>query len=251
MWDLNGKAAIVTGGSRGLGLSIAKALTKAGADVAIVYPPFESYPEERVTELRATGRRIHAYMADVTRADSVHAMVDQVVNDFGKIDILVNNAGKMTETLLLDMSEEEWDSIIDTDLKSVFLCCQAVLPHMVKSRKGTVINIASQLAYKGGRRLAHYAAAKAGVIALTKSLAQEVASYGITVNAVAPGPLVTDMTRPFMQDEEWLKAKENSVALGRLGTPDEVAPSVVFLASSAAQLYTGQTLLPNGGGVML
>jgi 3-oxoacyl-[acyl-carrier protein] reductase len=249
--ELQGKTAIVTGGGRGLGFSISKALSNAGANVAVIYPPFEARPEQQIRELRQAGVRASAYEADVTNKESVHIAFDNIADDFGNLDILVNNAGKMSETLLVDMEEQEWDSIIETDLKSVFLCCKAVLPHMLRNRSGVIINIASQLAYKGGRRLTHYAAAKAGVIAFTKSLALETAADGIRVNAIAPGPLVTDMTRPFMKDENWLKAKEESVAMGRLGTPEEVAPSVVFLASQAASLYTGQTLLPNAGGVML
>jgi 3-oxoacyl-[acyl-carrier protein] reductase len=170
LWELTGKVAVITGGSRGLGLSIANALTTVGTDVAIVYPPFESFPAEAVAKLGALGHRVRAYEADVTKSQSVNTMVQKVLDDFGQIDILVNNAGKMTETLLIEMSEEEWDDIITTDLRSVFLCCRAVVPHMIAQKKGAVINIASQIAYKGGPRLAHYAAAKAGVIALTKSL---------------------------------------------------------------------------------
>ncbi|MEX2460478.1 MAG: 3-oxoacyl-ACP reductase family protein [Paenibacillaceae bacterium] len=251
MFELTGKTAVVTGGSRGLGLSIIKALAVAGADVAIVYPPFESFPKEAVANLETSGYRVRAYEADVTKRESVDSMVQKIIEDFGQIDIWVNNAGKMSETLLVDMDEEEWDDILNTDLRSVFLCCRAVVPHMISRKQGSIINIASQIAYKGGVRLTHYSAAKAGVIALTKSLAQEVAPYGINVNAVAPGPLMTDMTRPFATDDNWLHNKERSVALGRLGTTDEVAPTIVFLASSAASLYIGQTLLPNGGGVML
>lgn len=248
---LKDKVAVVTGGGRGLGWSISKALVQSGAKLAIVYPPFESYPESKIEELRSLGNQAKAYEADVTDSQTVRKMIKQVVEDFGGIDILVNNAGKLRETSLIDMEEHEWDEIIDTDLKSVFICCKAVLPYMVEAKGGSIINIASQLGYKGGVGITHYSAAKAGVIAFTKSLAQEVISHGIRVNAVAPGPLVTDMTAPFIKDKDWLVQREKSVAIGRLGSPDEIAPTVVFLASPDASLYVGQTLLPNGGGVMI
>lgn len=248
---LKDKVAIVTGGSKGLGWSISKALAQSGVKVSIVYPPFEDYPESQIEELRSLGCDAKGYEADVTDRQSISKMAQQVVDDFGRIDILVNNAGKLNETLLIDMEEDEWDEILDTDLKGVFLCCKAVLPYMMEAKSGSIINIASQLGYKGGIGITHYSAAKAGVIAFTKSLAQEVISHGINVNAVAPGPLITDMTAPFRKDKDWLEQRERSVAIGRLGTPEEVAPTVVFLASPDAKLYVGQTLLPNGGGVMI
>lgn len=245
------KVAVITGGGRGLGWSISKALAQSGAKIAIVYPPFESYPKEKIEELRSLGRQAKGYEADVTNSQMIRKVIKRIVDDFGRIDILVNNAGKLSETLLIDMEEQEWNEILDTDLKSVFIVSKAVLPYMIEAKRGSIINIASQLGYKGGVGITHYSAAKAGVIAFTKSLAQEVIEYGIRVNAVAPGPLITDMTAPFMKDNNWLAQKEKSVAIGRLGTPDEIAPTVVFLASSDASLYVGQTLLPNGGGVMI
>ncbi len=245
------KVAVVTGGGRGLGWSISKALAQAGAKIAIVYPPFEPYPEQKMEELHSLGCQAKAYEADVTDSQTIKRRIQEIVEDFGGIDILVNNAGKLNETLLIDMEEHEWNEILDTDLKSVFIVSKAVLPYMMKAKNGAIINIASQLGYKGGVGITHYSAAKAGVIAFTKSLAQEVIPHGIRVNAVAPGPIVTDMTAPFIKDKDWLAQKESSVAIGRLGTPDEIAPTVVFLASADASLYVGQTLLPNGGGVMI
>lgn len=248
---LTDKVAVVTGGGRGLGWSISKAMAQVGAKIAIIYPPFEPYPEKKIEELHSLGCQAKAYEADVTDSQIIKKRIQEVVADFGRIDILVNNAGKLYETPLIEMEEQEWNEILDTDLKSVFIVSKAVLPYMIEAKGGAIINIASQLGYKGGVGITHYSAAKAGVIAFTKSLAQEVIQHGIRVNAVAPGPLVTDMTAPYRKDKDWLAQREKSIAIGRLGTPDEVAPTVVFLASADASLYVGQTLLPNGGGVMI
>jgi len=249
--DLKNEVAIVTGGSKGLGWSIAYELAKAGSNIAIIYSPNGNYPEDKVLKLRDMGGTAEAYKANVTNPVEIQKVFENVSEYFGKIDILVNNAGIMRETLLSKMTEEEWDLTIETNLKSVFLCCKNILPYFFSQKKGSIINVSSQLAYKGGKELTHYSASKAGIIAFTKSLAQEVAQEGIRVNAIAPGPLQTDMTKPFMDNTNWVQNKKESVALGRLGTTDEVAPTVVFLASSDASIYVGQTLLPNGGGVML
>ena len=251
MKKLAGRLAIVTGGGRGLGRSIALALAREGADLAIVYPPFDAKPDAVAAEIRALGCRAEPYQADVSDEAAVQRMVAAVLHDFGRIDILVNNAGKMIEKLLIATSVQEWDETLATDLRSVFLCCRSVLAGMMERKRGAIVNVASQIAYKGGLRLSHYAAAKAGVVALTKSLALEVAGYGIRVNAIAPGPILTDMLRDYMHDPEWIAAKERSIAIGRFLTAEEIAPSVVFLVSDDAAPFTGQTLLPNGGGVMI
>jgi 3-oxoacyl-[acyl-carrier protein] reductase len=248
--DLRNRAAIVTGAGRGLGRAIAICLAGAGADVAVNYPPFESVPAGVVREIEERGVRGYAVVGNVTRPADAEEMVKAVLDRFGRIDILVNNAGIMNEVPITELSYDAWDETIKVDLYGVFICTQAVLPHMVAARRGVIINVASQLAYSGGIGLAHYAAAKAGVVAFTKSLARELAPLGIRVNAIAPGPLDTDMTRRYAT-LEWRKAKEQSVALGRFAQPEEVGPTVAFLASDLASYYTGQTLLPNGGGIML
>jgi 3-oxoacyl-[acyl-carrier protein] reductase len=248
--DLRNRAAIVTGGGRGLGRAIAVCLAEAGANVAINYPPFEMSPDAVVAEIDARGVGGCAVIGDVTRPADAEEMVRAVLDRFGRIDILVNNAGIMNEVPITELSYEAWDETIRVDLYGVFVCTQAVLPHMVSARRGVIINVASQLAYSGGVRLAHYAAAKAGVVAFTKSLARELAPLGIRVNAIAPGPIETDMTRK-LATPEWRKAKERSVVMGRFAQPEEIGPTVAFLASDLASYYTGQTLLPNGGGIML
>jgi 3-oxoacyl-[acyl-carrier protein] reductase len=167
----------------------------------------------------------------------------------GRLDIVVNNAGIMTETPLLDLSVEEWRRTLDVNLTGCFLVTRAAVPHLTAAGGGAVVNIASQLAYRGGVGLAHYSAAKAGIIGFTRAAARELAPRGIRVNAVAPGPIETAMTAPYATPE-WLQAKLAGGLIGRLGKPDEVAATVAFLVSDSALLYLGQTLSPNGGGVM-
>jgi 3-oxoacyl-[acyl-carrier protein] reductase len=248
--DLRNRAAIVTGAGRGLGRAIALCLADAGADVAVNYPPFEPVPAAVVREIEERGVRGCAVVGDVTRPADAGEMVKTALDRFGRIDILVNNAGIMNEVPITELSYEAWDETIKVDLYGVFVCTRAVLPSMVSARRGVIINVASQLAYSGGIRLAHYAAAKAGVVAFTKSIARELGPLGIRVNAIAPGPLDTDMTRKYATPE-WRRAKEQTVVMGRFAQPEEIGPTVAFLASDLASYYTGQTLLPNGGGIML
>jgi len=247
--NLRDRIALVTGGGRGLGRAIALCLASAGADVAVNYPPAESTPLDAVRQIEQCGVRSCAVMADVTKPEQVKEMAAAVLDRFGRLDILVNNAGIMSEVPITELAYEEWDETIRVDLYGVFVCTQAFLPPMIAAGRGAIINVASQLAYSGGARLAHYAAAKAGVVAFTKSLGRELASTGVRVNAVAPGPIDTEMTRRYATPA-WRKAKEQSVAMGRFAQPEEIAPTVAFLASDLACYYTGQTLLPNGGGVM-
>lgn len=249
-FELTGRVALVTGGNRGLGRSIVEALAKAGATVAINYPPFEVEPAELVRLLREQGYAVSAVSADVSVMADVERMVSTVVERHGRLDILVNNAGIMHEVPFDDLTVEMWDRVMSVDLRGVFLCCKTVVPVMLRQGYGRVITITSQLAFKGAIETADYCAAKAGVVGLTRSLAHEYGTRGITFNCVAPGPLETELTSPY-STPEWRARRTGALAMKRMGTPDEVAPAVVFLASAASSYFTGQTLHPNGGGVML
>jgi 3-oxoacyl-[acyl-carrier protein] reductase len=250
VFSLQGKVALVTGAAQGIGREIALAFADAEADVAVNDLQAGTALNSVAQEVIRRGRRALPLPANVASPDDVTGMVDNTLAHFGRIDILVNNAGIMSEIPFLELTIEQWDQVIDVDLRGVFLCTRAVLPHMVKGRSGSIINISSQLGQKGAPTLAHYCAAKGGVLAFTRSLAREFGEYGIRVNAIAPGPLDTEMTRPYASPE-WLANKVSQTVSGRLGKPEEIAPTAVFLASDAAALYTGQTLYPNGGGVML
>lgn len=231
MSALENRTALVVGGGSGIGRAIAEAFEREGARVAVA-------------------DRANAPVAvDVTDEDSVRAAVGEVTRELGRIDVLVNSAGVLTEAPLVEMDAATWAETIAVDLTGVFLCCRHVVPGMVARGFGRVINIASQLGIKGGRSLSHYAAAKAGVIGLTKSLALEVAEHGVLVNAIAPGPIETPMVAGITDD--WKAAKRAELPLGRFGTPDEVAPTAVLLASDpGGNLFVGQTLGPNSGDVM-
>lgn len=237
---LHGRTALVVGGAGGIGRAIASAYAAEGAKV-IVADRSETDP----AEIGALG----AVRIDVTEEKSVASAVASATELGGPVDILVNSAGILTESQLVDMDLATWSETLAVDLTGVFLCCRAVLPSMLDRGWGRIINIASQLGIKGGHGLAHYAAAKAGVIGLTKSLALEVAERGVLVNAIAPGPVDTAMVDGISED--WKAAKRAELPLGRFGRPDEVAPSAVLLASDpGGNLYVGQTLGPNSGDVM-
>ena len=243
-----GKVALVTGASRGIGRAIALELGKNGAKVAVNYAGSEKKANEVVDEIKAAGSDAIAIQADVAKIDDVKAMIKEVVKTFGSLDILVNNAGITRDNLLMRMKEEEWDAVINTNLKGVFNTTKAVTRQMMKQRSGRIINIASIVGVSGNPGQANYVAAKAGVIGLTKTTAKELASRNITVNAVAPGFITTDMTDELTDElkEEMLK----QVPLGRLGDPEDVAKVVRFLASEDSSYMTGQTLHVDGGMVM-
>lgn len=246
---LAGTVALITGASRGIGAAIAFACADAGADVAAGFIEDETGAEATVSAIRDRGREAEAFQADVRDAKQVEEMVDAVIRRFGRIDALVNNAGVMPESRIVDMEIEEWKTVIDVDLTGAFLCSRAVLPDMLARGSGSIVMISSRLGQIGFPGVAHYSAAKAGMLGLTRSLAKEVGPQGVRVNAVAPGVTVTDMTSEVVQGEVG-RRRLAELPSGRFATADEVAASVVFLLSDGAALYHGQTLCPNGGGHM-
>jgi 3-oxoacyl-[acyl-carrier protein] reductase len=240
--NLANRVAIVTGGGRGIGRAIALRLAEAGADVVVNdVEPVEAV----IKEIKAMGRQALPVLADVSSAAEVEKMVAEAIAAYGRIDILVNNAGIARDQLLLRMTEEEWDSVLAVDLKSVFLCTRAVLKYMVKERRGRIISISSITGVVGNPGQANYAAAKAGIIGFTRTVAKEVASRGITVNAIAPGFIDTEMTKHLKA--EWREELKKRIPLGRFGSPGDVAEAVAFLASDAAGYITGQVLGVDGG----
>lgn len=245
---LKGKVALVTGGSRGIGRAIAIQLAESGADVAVNYAGSEGAAAEVVNEIQAMGRRAVSIRADVSSLQQAEDLVKQTIDQLGQLDILVNNAGITRDNLIMRMKEEEFDEVIATNLKGVFNCVKAVTRPMMKQRSGRIINISSVVGATGNAGQVNYAAAKAGVIGLTKSTAKELASRGITVNAVAPGFIVTDMTDKLPQDTK--DQLLGQIPLARLGQPDEIAKAVRFLASDDASYMTGQTLHVDGGMYM-
>lgn len=245
---LEGKNVLVTGASRGIGREIALELARQGANVAVNYAGSEKSANEVVDEIKALGGQSFAVQANVADNEAVAAMTKQVVDQFGSLDILVNNAGITRDNLLMRMKEEDWDAVIDTNLKGVFLCTKAVTRQMMKQRSGRIINIASIVGVSGNPGQANYVAAKAGVIGLTKTTAKELASRGITVNAIAPGFITTDMTDKLSEEVRTEMLKQ--IPLARLGDPEDIAKVVVFLASDDSRYMTGQTLHVDGGMVM-
>ncbi|RSD28056.1 3-oxoacyl-[acyl-carrier-protein] reductase [Mesobacillus subterraneus] len=245
---LEGKAALVTGASRGIGREIALELAKEGAAVAVNYAGSEAKALEVVDEIKAMGRDAFAIQADVSNSDSVSDMVKETIERFGKLDILVNNAGITKDNLLMRMKESEWDDVININLKGVFLCTKAVTRQMMKQRSGRIVNISSIVGVSGNPGQANYVAAKSGVIGLTKTTAKELSSRGITVNAIAPGFITTDMTDKLNEEVKTEMLKQ--IPLARFGEPKDIARTVVFLASEDGGYMTGQTLHVDGGMVM-
>lgn len=247
MIDLSSKSALVTGAGRGIGKEIAMTLAKAGCDVAVSDIDLET-ATSAAKEIEALGRKSMALKADVSNAKDVEAMIASFVEKFGKIDILVNNAGITRDGLLMRMKEEDWDLVLNINLKSAFLCCKEAVRPMMKARTGKIINIASVVGLMGNAGQANYSASKAGLIGLTKTLAREFAGRAINVNAVAPGFIKTAMTDK-LSDAEKLKLS-SQIPMQALGSPTDVANAVLFLSSSLSDYITGQVLTVDGGLVM-
>jgi len=244
---LEGKAALITGGARGIGKEIAMFFAKQGANIAICDVNLEE-AEKTAKEIRDMGRGSIAFKADVTNSGQVQDMVDKILDKFSKIDILINNAGITKDNLLLRMSEEEWDKVIAVNLKGTFVCTKFVSKVMLKQRSGKIINLASIIGIMGNAGQANYAASKAGIIGLTKSVAKELASRNICVNAIAPGFIRTDMTSRL--PEEVQKKMLSVIPLARFGEAKDVADLALFLSSESSSYITGQVIQVDGGMVM-
>ena len=243
---LAGQTALVTGASRGIGRAVALELANAGATVAVNYASSATAAEEVVAQILATGGSAYALKADVSQEEQVEQLIAAVLERSGSLDVLVNNAGITRDGLLMRMKTDDWQAVLDLNLSGVFLCTRAITRTMLKQKQGRIINITSVVGLMGNAGQANYAAAKAGVIGFTRSTARELASRGITVNAVAPGFIATDMTKDLKADELL-----NAIPLGRYGQPEEVAGAVRFLAADPAAAYiTGQVLQVDGGMVM-
>jgi NAD(P)-dependent dehydrogenase (short-subunit alcohol dehydrogenase family) len=249
MKKLEGRIAVVTGAASGIGKGIAIAFAREGADIVVADKVDESRAAEVIEGIREHGCEALFVHADVADEASVDSMAAKSLAHFGRVDILVNNAGIFTESLLENMSVDAWDRVVNTNLRGTFLCTRALINQMLERGDGRIINIASQLGQIGGGSVSHYAASKAGIIGLTKSLAREVSRRGVLVNAIAPGPIETPLLDS--ESEEWRSGKLAELPIARFGTVDEVTPTAVLLASADGSYYVGQTLGPNGGDVML
>jgi 3-oxoacyl-[acyl-carrier protein] reductase len=247
--SLEGKCALVTGGARGIGRSIVQLLAQRGAEVAIADVLIDEAKQTAAEISQSSGQRILALPLDVRQTEAAKAVVDQVIAELGKLDILVNNAGVTRDDLIMRMGEEDWDLVLDVNLKGAWNCAKAVVRPMMKQRSGRIINLTSVSGLAGQAGQSNYSSSKAGLVGLTKSLARELASRNITVNAVAPGLIPTPLTEDLPQDLK--DALIEAIPLGRLGTTQEIAAAVVFLASDEAAYITGQVLSIDGGMVMM
>lgn len=242
---LEGKTALVTGAARGIGKGIAIEFAKAGADVAFTDLRIDENAEATVKELEALGVKAKGYASDASKFDETQEVVDAIVKDFGKVDILVNNAGITMDTLLMRMSEQQWDTVINVNLKSVFNFTKAIQRYMLKQRSGSIINMSSVVGVSGNAGQANYSASKAGMIGFTKSIAKELGSRNIRCNAIAPGFIITEMTGKLPEDvrKEW----EAGIPLKRGGSPEDIAKTCIYLGSDLSTYVTGQTIHVCGG----
>ena len=248
-FSLKGKVAIVTGGKRGIGKAIALAFAEAGADVAVCGRVVEDgLLGDAAEEIRKLGRRSLAIQADITKKADVDNLVQRVTDEFGGIDILVNNAAIDVRAPILELGEDDWDKVIDTNLKGYYLCSQAVVKRMVERKKGNIISMASQLAFRAWANMGAYCITKAGVVMLTRVLARELGSYGIRANAIAPSTVTTELGRPTWSNPEALKRVKSTIPLGeRLAEPSDIVGAALFLASDASSYITGHTILVDAG----
>lgn len=245
-----GKVAIVTGASRGIGRGIAVRLAQEGARVVVNHRGSAEGAEETAQLIRDAGGEVLVIQADISQFNEAQRLVQETISAFGQVDVLVNNAGTTRDTLLMMMKEEQWDMVIDTNLKSVFNCCKAVARPMVKRKTGRIVNISSVSGLAGQAGQTNYAASKAAVIGFTKSLAKELGSRNITANVVAPGFVPTALTEGILAEGDNTQKAIEATPLGRLGTPEDIAAAVAFLASDEASFITGQVLSVDGGLVM-
>ena len=243
--SLEGKVALVTGASRGIGHTIALRLGAAGARVVVNDVVFREGPEAAAEAVRSVGGEARVIQADITKAEQVQKMFQQVEAEWGSVDILVNNAGITRDGLIMRMSEEDWDAVLTVNLKGAFLCCRAAARSMIRKRWGRIINMSSVVALAGNPGQVNYSASKAGLIGMTRTLAKELASRNITVNALAPGFIDTDMVKTMSEDAR--KQALSRIPMGRLGTPEDVAAVVAFLATEEANYITGQVIGVDGG----
>lgn len=241
---LENKTALITGAARGIGKQIALAFAREGANIAFTDLELNEVAMETVNELKALGAQVQAYASNAADFDAAHKVVEEVVKDFGRIDILVNNAGITRDTLIMRMTEEQWDQVIQVNLKSAFNFTHAVTPLMMRQRSGSIISLSSVVGINGNAGQANYAASKAGIIALTKSVAKELGSRGVRANAIAPGFIITDMTKAL--SEETLQQFVSMIPMRRGGEPEEVAKVALFLASDLASYVSGQVIQVNG-----
>jgi 3-oxoacyl-[acyl-carrier protein] reductase len=245
MFKLEGKAALVTGGSRGIGSGICTHLAQHGAAVAINYRESKQQAQELRAKIEAAGGKAITVQADVRKPDDCERMVQETIDSFGRLDILVNNAGFNRDTLILRMSLEDWDEVMDTNLRAVFLCTKAVLRQMMKQRTGRIINIGSVSGLAGNAGQANYAAAKSGLIGFTRAVAREMGSRNITSNLIAPGLVITELTKDIRK--EVVEGVKQRLIIDRFGTLEDIAAAVLYLASDEAGYVTGQVLSVDGG----